>query len=113
MTVRKIVSLTLITTCIVLMLHSVIALYIVQCMRSTVSPPSFFTNGMIEFFQLETSTWGKILRLITILILPSLGIELYKNKKDSILTVSLLLRIVGVLVGVSIICYILFYPFFE
>ena len=113
MTVRKIVSLVLITSCILLMLHSVLALYIGQCMRSTVSPPSFFTNGMIEFFQLETSAWGKSLRLIIILIFPSLGIELYKNKKDSFLTISLLLRIVGILLIVSIICYILFYPFFE
>jgi hypothetical protein len=75
--------------------------------------PSFFTQDMVEFFQFEKSGWGKGLRMILILILPSLGIELYKNKKDRFLTGSLLLRTAGILIFVAILSYILFYPFFE
>lgn len=113
MTVRKVIGLILISASIVLMIHSIVSLYLIQCLKSTVSIPSFFTNGMVNLFQLETSSLGKGVRMVTILILPSLGIELHKNKNDSLLKGSLLLQILGVLLVVFILCYILFYPFFE
>lgn len=113
MTIRKIISLTLIFSSIVIMLHSIIAIYLGQCMKSTVEIPSIFTQGMVDFFQLETSVLGKSLRFLSILILPSLGIEIYKNKEHRFLTGPLLLSAAGIIIAVLIICYILFYPFFE
>lgn len=113
MKVSKIIGLILIIAGVVLMLHSLMSLYLMQCLRSSVPVPSFFTQGMVEFFQLDISTWGKCLRMALILILPSLGIELCKDKKDRVLRGSLILRVAGLLLLLAIIIYILFYPSFE
>lgn len=113
MTIRKLSGLLLIVVSLILIIHSILSLYLIQCLRSSVTIPSFFSQDMIEFFQLGTSLTQKITRLGIILIFPSLGIELIKNKKDSFLSLSLILKTLLILIIVSIIIYILFYPFFE
>ena len=113
MAVNKVIGLILISISKILMLHSITSIYISQCLNSTVSIPSFFTQDMIDFFQFEKSGLGKGIRMTLILILPSLGIEFYKNKKDRLITIPLLLKTAGIIMFTALLFYILFYPFFE
>lgn len=113
MAVNKVIGLILISISILLILHSITSIYISQCLNSTVSIPSFFTQDMIDFFQFEKSGLGKGIRITLILILPSLGIEFYKNKKDRLITIPLLLKTAGIIMFTALLFYILFYPFFE
>lgn len=81
MALNKFIGLNLILVSILLITHSLFAIYVDQCLKSSVSFPDFFTKDIVGFFQLETSTYGKITRMVLILILPSLGAEIYMNKK--------------------------------
>jgi hypothetical protein len=113
MAFNKVIGLSLIGASILLMLHSLATVFINQYLKASVTFPDFITPGVVDFFQFETAALGKAIRILLILILPSLGMELYKNKKNRYLTIQLLLRVAAVIVFTTIVCYILFYPFFE
>ncbi len=113
MALNKFIGLNLILVSILLITHSLFAIYVDQCLKSSISFPDFFTKDIVGFFQLETSTYGKITRMVLILILPSLGAEIYMNKKKRFLTTQRMLKVIIALAITVIIYYILFYPFFE
>jgi hypothetical protein len=110
---HKIIGSIIILIGIAIMLQSVIGLYIQQCTRSQMALPFFWSNRMTDFFQIESTIWGKSVRMLLILILPSLGMEIFKNKENRLFTGKRILKTLLILLGVAIFCFILYYPFFE
>ncbi len=113
MALNKLIGSSLIVASILLITHSLVAIYVEQCLKSSVSFPRFFTKDIVDFFQLETSRYGMATRMVLILILPSLGAEIYMNKKKRFLTTQRILSVTIAMAITVLIYYILFYPFFE